>query len=290
MKIAIIDKKDINIKLENESIKIDRQNIPFKLVDMLILNHKVNLNTSDILKLTKNKISILLLSHDNKNTSLIASSNSKAGELKLSQYKALEKRLKLAKYFLTNKIKTHIEHLKYFSKDINHQNIFYDIDNAQDIDTLLGLEGSFAKAYFKEYFLLFSKEFQTTTRTKHPPLDPLNSLLSYLYSLFYNIITVKLLSYGFEPTIGYLHTPFRTHNALSSDLLELFRAEINHTVYNILQNNILQKSDFAKKGGVYLKWSGRVKIHKEFIKLNQVLKSKLDVEIATLKRMINEVS
>jgi CRISPR-associated protein Cas1 len=241
-----------------------------------------------VLKLTKNKISILLISHDNKNSSLIASANPKGAEIKHSQFNALSKRLEIAKYFLTQKIKSHHEHLTFFNQDIPLKEVLLKIKDAKEIDELLGIEGTFAKHYFKIYFSLFPKEFQTKTRTKHPPQDPLNALLSYWYSLYYNIISVKLLSYGFEPTIGYLHTPFRTHNALASDIMEVFRSQINHAVLSIFSNSLLVKEDFAKKGGVYLKWSGRVKVWNEFIKLTSVLKPQLDSEIANLKRLINE--
>jgi hypothetical protein len=56
MKIAVIDKKDITIQVQNNSIKFLEHNIPFSLIDLLILNHKVTLNSADILKLTKNNI------------------------------------------------------------------------------------------------------------------------------------------------------------------------------------------------------------------------------------------
>jgi CRISPR-associated protein Cas1 len=288
MKITVIDKKDITIKLENSSLKIGSQNIPFKLMDMLILNHRISLKTSDILNLTKNKISILIISHNNINTSLIHSSNPKGAELKLSQYNALTKRVEVAKYFLKAKIISHAKHLEYLNKEIEIEQTIKSIELAQEIDTLLGIEGTFAKKYFKEYFSLFSKEFQPKTRTKHPPLDPLNAILSYWYNLYYHIISVKLLSYGFEPTISYLHTPFRTHNALASDILEVFRAQINHAVYGIFNNSLLSMDDFAKKGGVYLKWSGRTKVWSEFVKLADVLKPQLDTEIANLRGMINK--
>jgi len=47
MKIAIIDKKDITLKIENSAIKYDGHTIPFKLMDILILNHKATLHTTD---------------------------------------------------------------------------------------------------------------------------------------------------------------------------------------------------------------------------------------------------
>lgn len=150
----------------------------------------------------------------------------------------------------------------------------------------MGIEGAFAVKYFKEYFTLLPSNMHKSKRSKQPPLDPVNAVLSYWYALYYNIITAKLLSYGFEPSIGYLHKPFREHNALSSDMMELFRSQINEAVVHLFKNNILEMDDFSKKGGVYLKFEGRKKIWSHFLALCEVLQPKLDEEIAQLKRMI----
>lgn len=290
MKIAIIDKKDITLKLENNSIKIDGQTIPFKIIDMLVLNHRVILKSSDILKLTKNNISILLVSHNNVHTCIVSSADAKSSELKLAQYNSLQNSLKFAKYFVTKKIISHTEHLKSLDINQNSSMQIMQINNAQNRNEIMGIEGSFAREYFSHYFKQIPSSMHKSKRTKKPPLDPVNALLSFWYSMYYNIITIKLLGHGFEPGLGYLHVPFRTHNALSSDILELFRAEINHIVMKIFVNKILTNSDFVKKGGVYLRYEGRQKSWSEFVSLVDILKPKLDGVIADIKRMIAETN
>jgi len=106
--------------------------------------------------------------------------------------------------------------------------------------------------------------------------------------LYYKQITAKLLSYGLEPALGYLHTPFREHNALASDILEVFRAEINEKVYEVFSCDYLKKEDFTSKHGVYLKYSGRIKIWKHYLQLISSLKPKLDFEISNLKMKIEQ--
>jgi len=290
MKIAVIDKKDITLKVESSSIKVEGQNIPFKLMDMLILNHRIIFQTKDILKLTKENISILLISHNNDNFSIINSGNSKNSEIKLIQYQSLKDKLIFAKYFISNKFITHQKHLHSLNIDIDISSQLNQIKKAVKIEEIMGIEGAFARVYFNYFFTFFPKNMHKNKRSKQPPQDPVNALLSYWYSLYYNIITVKLLSYGFEPSMGYLHTPFRTHNALASDLLELFRASINQAVLSAFSNNILISSDFTKKGGVYITFEGRKKVWSEFIALVGLLKPKLDEEIATLKKMMREVN
>ncbi len=287
MRLAVIDKKDIRIKVERSSLKFDGETLPFGLMDMVLINHRVELTSRDILKLNEANISLLIVSHNNTNVSLLNSANTKNGDLKLAQYNALSNRLEIAKYFIAQKVKTHAEHLETFEKKLPTERVLEEIANTKSVESLMGIEGTFAKNYFKVYFALFPKEFRVTKRTKNPPKDPVNAILSFWYSLYYNIISVKLLSMGFEPAIGYLHTPFRTHNALASDVIELFRAEINHAVLGLFENKLLEKSDFSfKGGGVYLTFEGRKKVWKEFVDLISVLNPKLTQEIAHVRAMI----
>ena len=186
--------------------------------------------------------------------------------------------------------KTMCEKLQLANNDINIEidEEIISINKALCINEIMGIEGSFARKYFKYYFELLPLDMHKSKRSKRPPNDPVNAVMSYWYSLYYNIITVKLLSFGFDPSIGYLHTAFRSHNALSSDFIEMFRADINSAVIPLFKNEILSNEDFTNKNGVYLKYDGRKKIWPEFIALNNSLKAKLDFEIANLKARIFE--
>lgn len=285
MKIVIIDKKDIELNIVQNSIKVEEQTIPFKYIDTLVLNHRIKLNSKDIITLTKNNINILLISYNNTYSSIIQSANTKNAELKFLQYKSLENRLFIAKYFLKRKIQTHKEHLEILNIKVDTSIILSKISLSVDIQELLGFEGTFAREYFGYYFNLLPFNLHKNKRTKKPPLDPVNALLSFWYSIYYNMITIRLLSFGFEPSIGYLHSPFREHNALSSDILECFRSKINHVVFTIFKNQILTQDDFTFKNGVYLKYTSRQKIYQEFIDLVNILNSELDKEIANLKKI-----
>ncbi len=288
MKTVVIDKKDVALVFENNAIKVEQQSIPFRFIDLLILNHRINLNTHNILKLTQENISVLIVSHNNENLSLITSANTKNAEIKLAQYNSHTRNLEFAKYFIAQKIDTHTKQLAVHKITISQENEQQQLKNATSIDTIMGIEGSFARKYFTEYFLLLPSSMHQSKRSKQPPLDPVNAIMSFWYSLYHNIITIKLISHGYEPSLGYLHAPFRSHNALASDILELFRADINQAVIHLFKNNIVTMEDFTKKGGVYLKFEGRKKIWSYFVALIDALKPKLDTQLAYLKKKIYE--
>lgn len=286
MRVAVVDKKDANLKVDNKTLKIDEQKIPLRLVDTLIIAGSYRVDTNEFIKITKEGISIILLSRHSKESAIVSGANGKNGELKLSQFNALKNTLFLAKYFVREKIQRHAKQLEKYEIKYDLEKINENIKNAKDEQALLGVEGSFSKKYFGDYFKLLPRIMHSGKRTKNPPLDPANALMSYLYMLFYNTITVKLLSFGFEPAIGYLHKPFRSHNALSSDIMELFRAQINDFVIECFKNEILQKSDFTKKGGVYLKYDGRKKLWGGIKELLDKTDPALDAEIANLRSML----
>ena len=149
MNIAVIDKKDITIKIENSSIKIEEQTIPFKLIDMLILNHRATISTNNILKLTANNISILIISYNNEHTSIISCGSAKNSDLKLAQYNSHIRRLDFAKYFIKQKFISHLEHLKSFNVIMDIKKEMAQINDSESVDEIMGIEGSFAKIYFK---------------------------------------------------------------------------------------------------------------------------------------------
>ncbi len=287
MNLIVIDKKEPCIKTDNETLVVDGQKVPFRLIDAILLIGKTQLLTNDINSLTSARISIILLSYNYANSSVITTTKAKSPELKLKQYqKATTKPLEVAKKIISLKISSHIEHLRKHQINLAKTPYFEKIENAKDLDTLLGIEGSFSKLYFGYYFNLFPKSLHKGKRSKRPPLDPVNAMLSLNYTLFYNLISTKLLAHGFELGIGFLHRPFRSHNALSSDILELFRADINEYVYTLFSQKLITQSDFSKKGGVYLRYEGRKKIWKYFREFLNKTQPELDAHIAELKGML----
>jgi CRISPR-associated protein Cas1 len=290
MRLAIIDKKNSRLKVEPKSIKIDEQNIPFSQIDVIIISQDISLKTSEIIKISSNSIPILLLNNFNNKMSIINGFESKNGDLKIDQYKAFHNRIKIAKWIIKEKIISHKEQLKAHDIILDIQNELNTLEQSNRIDTIMGIEGSFARKYFDNFFSLLPKKFHKSKRTKNPPLDPVNSVMSFFYMVYYNIITTRLLSFGFEPAIGYLHEAYRGHNALASDFMEFFRADINHFVIIVFKNNTLTTRDFIRKNGVFLNQNGKKKLWKIFSDLIAIMNPKLNEKIATLRKIINENS
>lgn len=110
-----------------------------------------------------------------------------------------------------------------------------------------GYEGAGAAQYFAALGQLVDPAFRFTTRTRQPPTDPVNSLLSFGYTLlFYNLYGL-IVARGLHPYVGHLHLMRDRHPALASDLIEEFRAPIvDALVLTLINQKALTPTDFFR--------------------------------------------
>jgi len=287
MKIVIVDKPEVKLEVQKSQLYVDGQGIPLRLMEMLVLGHDVKLSSKLVLKLSKENIAIMYISKNNEDIALTLPQFSKNSEVKMAQYAALNQRLGMAKYFVDEKIVRHSKHLKSVGIEVSTDIWKEKVQRADSVETLLGIEGNFSKLYFKHYFALFSPTLHKGKRSKRPALDPVNAMLSYGYSIVYNLLTTKLYMAGFEPSISYLHTPYRSHYALSSDFMELFRAYVNEKVLEWFNDGLLLSEDFTFKNAVYLKYDSRKKIWPEIKSLMQYVSTASDKEISLIRTAIS---
>ncbi len=287
MKIVIVDKPKVLLELKNKQLYINGQGIPLRLMEMLVLHDDVILHSKLIIKLSKEGIAIMHVSKNNMDIALSLPQFSKNSEIKMYQYASLDNRLGLAKYFIEEKIARHLSHLRSTGLETDGKIWQEKIANAQSVEVLLGVEGSFSKYYFQHYFKLFPPTLQKGKRSKRPALDPVNAMLSYGYTMVYNLLTMKLYMSGFEPSISYLHTPYRSHYALSSDFMELFRAKINERVSEWFNDGVVLLEDFTMKNGVWLKYKSRKRIWKEMKALMHTISDEADKEISLIRTAIS---
>lgn len=136
------------------------------------------------------------------------------------------------------------------------EEIMDDLPTATSVDELRGREGYGAKVYFQSLGTLFQGEFQFEQRTKRPPTDPINSLLSLGYTLLSQNLHSFVEAMGLHTHFGHLHVPRDNHPALVSDLVEEFRAQVvDSFVAYLVNKKIFTVEDFTpedERGGIYL--------------------------------------
>jgi len=112
---------------------------------------------------------------------------------------------------------------------------------ASSIEALLGYEGTASQIYFANFQNMIKSTnqivFNFTERNRRPPLDPVNSLLSFIYALLVKDCYSAAILVGLDPYLGFLHKPRYGRPALALDLMEEFRPIIGDSVVLSLINN-----------------------------------------------------
>lgn len=131
---------------------------------------------------------------------------------------------------------------------------------ARDVAELRGLEGNAAKAYFALLRAALRPELSFEKRTRRPPRDAANALLSLAYSLLTNAVFTACEVAGLDPYDGFFHADKYGRPALALDLVEEFRPIVaDSVVLTVVNNRMLGPEDFetGEDGGVYLARRGR---------------------------------
>ncbi len=140
------------------------------------------------------------------------------------------------------------------------------IDNiylADNVETIIGIEGNAAHSYFSVFDkLIKNKDFGFSIRSKRPPLDPVNALLSFMYSIYTSEFAAALETVGLDSYIGYCHMIRSGRSSLACDLVEEARCIIERFCLGLINLKILNEKDFEYQltGAVYLNDAGRRKV------------------------------
>ena len=143
------------------------------------------------------------------------------------------------------------------------QNLLPDVLKETSLDSLRGLEGTGATAYFgvfDEMILNQDDAFTFQSRSRRPPLNPVNAMLSFAYALLSNDCASALESVGLDSYVGFLHRDRPGRSSLALDLMEELRpCMADRFVLTMLNNRKLKPADFdwRENGSVTMKDDAR---------------------------------
>lgn len=188
--------------------------------------------------------------------------------LRLAQYRLttdLHRRLTLSRSLIDAKMANAAAVLRRFMRnhpDVDLANALHVIEDfrarlpqAQDLAALRGLEGSAARTWFTAMQRMCVGELPLKGRTRRPPRDPVNALLSLAYTFLTTEITSSLAALGFDPYLGFYHDVARNRPSLALDLAEPLRQGIiDRIVLSVVNKRVLTPDDFHHRpdGACYL--------------------------------------
>lgn len=154
------------------------------------------------------------------------------------------------------------------------------IESCTMISEVMGYEGNAARAYFEGLSRLVHPEFAFQGRSRRPPKDEFNSMLSLGYSILMNEIYGKLENKGLNPYFGFIHSDKEKHPTLASDMMEEWRATIvDALVMSLINGHEIHTEHFwhdRDKPGYYLTKEGLTIFLKKYDKKMQKAVQYLD--------------
>lgn len=219
----------------------EKQKIPVQQIDSVVVHGFGQVSTQAIHLCAQHGVAVQWFTMGGKYAAGTASSPGRVQQ-RLRQYAALSDpavRLGLARRLVQAKIETQRRYVLRASRQEiadrawcrpklhQIQGLLADVPKAESAATLLGLEGTAARAYFDCLKVLIDKdlpaELRPDGRNRRPPRDRFNCLLSFGYALLQSLVHRTLLSVGLEPALGFFHQPRTSAPPLVLDLMELFR-------------------------------------------------------------------
>ena len=253
-----LSKKDNSIEFVNkEGIK---SSLPLYQINDIYLCANVILSASCLSLLAQNGIS---LHYFNNYEYYIGSffpcakstSNGKTTINQVMAYYDKEKRVKLAKKIVFGAIKNIRRTAKYYivrnslNKDMLNmfQNIYANLDKAKTINEIMIAEANARKSYYSIWKYIFKFDVKFDKRTKNPPRDLVNCLISFLNSILYALVNSEIHKTSLSPTIGFLHEAGLSKLPLSYDIAEIFKPlMVDRTLFSLINKKIITEKDYEE--------------------------------------------
>ncbi len=189
----------------------------------------------------------------------------------VSHYQNERSRITLARKFIEGASFNMLKNLRYYNnreKDLEKtigkvEVLSAQIETAQQVDELMGLEGNIRHEYYNTFDTILN-DFTMGTRTKQPPQNEVNTLISFGNMMCYTLCLSQLYHTQLNPTISFLHEPGARRYSLALDLAEIFKPIlVDRTIFRVLNKKEVQATDFMMEvNRCALKESGK----KAFIK------------------------
>jgi CRISP-associated protein Cas1 len=276
---------DTYLRLENETLRVEvdretRLRVPLHHLTAVVCFGNVGLSSPLMHHLVESGIALVLLGDNGRFKARLEGAVSGNVLLRQAQFQLAAKpefALDLARTFVAGKIKNTRGVLQRGARDAKDEDTaivlrrraddlaasLRSLPDAISLDVLRGIEGEAARQYFSGLNLLIRPDqrldFSMDGRTRRPPRDRFNAMLSFLYSMWMNDCRSALEAAGLDPQIGFLHALRPGRAALALDLMEEFRPWADRLALTLINRGQLSATDFSVRegGGVLLEPEAR---------------------------------
>jgi CRISPR-associated protein Cas1 len=235
--------------------------LPVNDVDNFYIFGEMNLNTALINFIAQNGIILHFFNYYGFYTgSFYPKETLNSGMLTVKQsafYLSNNKRLVIAKSILKAGAFNILHNIKYYLRNGKNElqthadtitMLSTKLDNQSDIQALMGIEGNIRKVYYDAFPIIINQDIEFETRTKNPPDNMINSLISFINTLIYTTVLSEIYKTQLNPLISYLHQPGTRRFSLSLDISEIFKPLIgDRLIFSLLNKNQITLNSFEKE-------------------------------------------
>lgn len=284
-----LSRKDNTLKfipIDEDGNESTPKYIPVETVDNLFAFGSLDANSAMFNFLGKEHISVHFFDYYEHYTgSFMPKDYLLAGKMLIAQanaYGNIKKRMVIAIKLIEAAAFNMLKNLRYYNnreKDTSGpiekiESLARQLPNTTDIQTLMGIEGNIRMSYYDAFDVIINN-FSMGNRTKQPPSNEVNAMVSFVNSMCYTLCLDMIYHTQLNPTISFLHQPGERRYSLALDLAEVFKPILaDRLIFSLLNKKQIQPSDFdTRLNSCLLKEMGRKTIVKAWDeKLNETIK------------------
>ena len=270
-------------RYDEEDNIVSTKPLPIKAIDEIYLLGKIDLDSYSMAFIAHNNILLHFFSpfQSFRGNFFPNTSNSvnKSGFVLLQQLRAFDDevhRLYLAKQITKAHFINGANNCKRYKVEFDVEQYLKTLESAKTINDIMTTEGAFQKNYYQAWNKIIKNQrvFKFIKRSKRPPTDKINCLISYVNTRIYNIVLSEIYKTELDPRIGFLHEPNYRALSLHLDIAEIFKPILgDNIIFWLLNNQEITAKSFQTN-------SGRIRFTNEAIKkIEQNIIKKMTTQI-----------
>lgn len=307
MATLILDRSNIELRSDGNALAFyqpdgRRGSVPLKLLDRVVLQGQIALDSGTLGKLAEAGITTLLLSRrQSRRIGILLGPAHNDAAIRLAQAQRVSdeawqgwwaRRLVRAKtraqLHLIEKAmdaRPDVRKPLFDARAALHSTLENLNRDGLTPHSIRGIEGAAARAYFQGLTALFPPTLRFTGRNRRPPRDPVNACLSLGYTLLHFDAVHAAHMAGLDPLLGFYHRPAFGRESLASDLIEPLRPRIDTWIWSLLRSRALREEHFTEdKGACLLKKTGRAAFYEGYETMARPLRRALQRQCRLLAR------
>lgn len=237
----------------------EKRALPVEQIGAIFAYGRVSITSGVVSFLAKHAIPVHFFGYYGQyESTLLPKESLLSGEMHLRQgqyYCDPEKRLFIARSFVSGAAQNMLKNLEYYqNQEKNLSQVIETMKSSletvfecQTIPELMAVEGKIRNDYYSAFDLILTSDFLFESRSRRPPQNPVNAMISFGNSLMYSTVINAIYHTQLDQTISFLHEPSERRFSLALDIAEIFKPLfVDRTIFKLVNKRMISDKDFEK--------------------------------------------